>query len=327
MLRAIITGAGQDSSYLAEFLLDKQYEVLMLTRRHSTVYQNTNIKNILSNANFTIRYGDITDPIFIGRMLNDFAPHEYYGLAAQSHVGYSFENPVQTFKATGQAVISQLDLVKEFSPSTRFYNAATSELFGGVNVPDTGYTEESPFYPKSPYAVAKAAGFYATRNYREAYGMFACSGILFNHSSPRRGHDFATRKITRGIAKVKLGMEKKLKMGDLSPFRDEGHAKDYVKAQWLMLQQQEPQDFIISTGSGATIKEMFEYVCDIAGLEFKEVYESDPRFMRPSEVRFLRGNPSKANTILNWKPEYDWKELLREMYVSDLVELSEISNA
>lgn len=327
MFRAIVTGAGQDSSYLADLLIDKGYEVLMFTRRCSVNNEQVNVKHILDNPNFSLIHGDITDPTFIGRILHDFKPHEYYGLAAQSHVGYSFKDPVNTFNVTGASVLMQLDLIREFSPSTRFYNAATSELFGGLNVPDTGYTEESPFYPRSPYAVAKAAGFYATRNYREAYGLFACSGILFNHSSPRRGHDFATRKITRGIAKVKLGLESKLKMGDLSPFRDEGHAKDYVKAQWLMLQQKEPQDFIIATGSGATIEEMFCYVCELSGLKFEDVYESDPRFMRPSEVPFLRGNPSKANSVLNWKPEYNWKELLKEMYEADLSELSEDANA
>jgi GDPmannose 4,6-dehydratase len=322
MLRAIITGAGQDSSYLAEFLLEKQYEVMMLTRRHSVGYQNTNIESILDNENFTLRYGDITDSTFIGRILNDFKPHEYYGLAAQSHVGYSFKNPVQTFETTGQAVVSQLDLITEFSPSTRFYNAATSELFGGINVPIAGYDEQSPFYPRSPYAVAKAAGFYATRNYREAYGIFACSGILFNHSSPRRGLDFATRKITRGIASVKLGNNKTVKMGDLSAFRDEGHAKDYVEAQWLMLQQKEPSDYIIATGRGATIEEMFRYVCELADLDFKDIYEKDPRFLRPSEVPYLLGDSSKAKNELGWNPIYDWKNLLKEMYENDIRELS-----
>jgi len=293
----------------------------VFTRRRSVNNENENLKHIIDHPNLTVMHGDITDPTFVGRILHDFKPHEYYGLAAQSHVGYSFKDPVHTFDVTGRAVVMQLDLIREFSPATRFYNAATSELFGGLHVPDTGYTEESPFYPRSPYAVAKAAGFYATRNYREAYGLFACSGILFNHSSPRRGHDFATRKMTRGIAKVKLGMEEHLRMGNLEPYRDEGHAKDYVKAQWLMLQQEEPDDFVIATGYGASIEDMFKYICDLAGLKFEDVYRSDPRFMRPSDVPFLRGDPSKAKTVLGWEPEYDWQKLLKEMYEADLAEL------
>lgn len=321
MLRAVVTGAGQDSSYLADLLLEKGYEVLVFTRRRSVNNNNENLKQIIDHPNLTVMHGDITDPTFIGRVLHDFKPHEYYGLAAQSHVGYSFKDPLHTFDVTGRAVIMQLDLIREFSPATRFYNAATSELFGGLNVPETGYTEDSPFYPRSPYAVAKAAGFYATRNYREAYGLFACSGILFNHSSTRRGHDFATRKITRGIANVVLGKQEHLRMGNLSPFRDEGHAKDYVRAQWLMLQQEEPEDFVIATGDGATIEEMFRYVCSLGGLKFEDVYQSDPRFMRPSDVPFLRGNPAKAKSELGWEPEYDWKKLLKEMYEADLAEL------
>lgn len=321
MLRAVVTGAGQDSSYLADLLLEKGYEVLVFTRRRSVNNNNENLKQIIDHPNLTVMHGDITDPTFVGRVLHDFKPHEYYGLAAQSHVGYSFKDPLHTFDVTGRAVIMQLDLIREFSPATRFYNAATSELFGGLNVPETGYTEDSPFYPRSPYAVAKAAGFYATRNYREAYGLFACSGILFNHSSTRRGHDFATRKITRGIANVVLGKQEHLRMGNLSPFRDEGHAKDYVRAQWLMLQQEEPEDFVIATGDGATIEEMFRYVCSLGGLKFEDVYQSDPRFMRPSDVPFLRGNPAKAKSQLGWEPEYDWKKLLKEMYETDLAEL------
>jgi len=321
MLRAVVTGAGQDSSYLADLLLEKGYEVLVFTRRRSVNNENENLKHIIDHPNLTVMHGDITDPTFVGRILHDFKPHEYYGLAAQSHVGYSFKDPIHTFDVTGRAVVMQLDLIREFSPATRFYNAATSELFGGLNVPETGYTEESPFYPRSPYAVAKAAGFYATRNYREAYGLFACSGILFNHSSPRRGHDFATRKITRGIANVVLGNQEHLRMGNLSSFRDEGHAKDYVRAQWLMLQQEEPEDFVIATGDGATIEDMFRYVCGLADLKFEDVYQSNPRFMRPSDVPFLRGDPTKAKTELGWEPEYSWKGLLEEMYEIDLAEL------
>lgn len=318
MLKAIVTGAGQDSSYMAELLLSKGYEVVLFTKRRSVGGDHENVEHLLNNDNFVFLEGDITDPTFISRILHDYKPHEYYGLASQSHVGYSFKDPVHTFDVTGKAVVMQLDMIRQISPSTRFYNAATSELFGGLNCPEGGYNEQSPFNPRSPYAVAKAAAFYATKNYREAYGLHASSGILFNHSSERRAPSFATRKITKGVAEVKLGLKSKLQMGNLTPFRDEGCAKDYVMAQWLMLQQDKPDDYVVATGDGATIEQMFRYVCELADLEFEQVYEQDERFMRPSEVPFLKGDSSKAKRVLGWEPEYTWKALLKEMYENDL---------
>ena len=238
-----------------------------------------------------------------------------------SHVGQSFKEPLATFDVDAKAVIGQLECIRQNSPYTRFYQASTSELFGGLSCPSTGYTEDSMFHPRSPYGVAKLAAFWASVNYREAYGLFACNGILHNHSSPRRGYDFATRKITRGVARVSLGLDKTLKMGNLSAFRDEGHSKDYCKAMWMMLQAEKASDYLVATGSGATIKEMFEFVCGLAGLDFDNVYEMDERFMRPSDVPFLLGDPGKIQRELGWKPEYTWQSLLREMYEADLEEL------
>jgi GDPmannose 4,6-dehydratase len=323
-LKAVITGvAGQDGSYLAEYLLELGYEVIGITRRKSVNQGYENIDHLVGAPDFHLEVGDITDPTFISRVLFDHRPHEYYNLAAQSHVGYSFKDPVDTFRVDAEAVIMQLEMIRQITPSTRFYQASTSELFGGLNCPPEGFDEATPFHPRSPYAVAKAAAFYAVQNYREAYGMHASNGILFNHSSPRRGYDFATRKITRGIAKVKLGLASELRMGNLEAFRDEGHAKDYIKAMHLMLQQESPDDYIISTGFGATIEEMFRHVCELAGISFEDTYKADPRFMRPSDVAFLKGNSVKARTTLGWRPKYDWKGLLKEMYEKDLEELNE----
>ena len=321
-LTAVITGvAGQDGSYLAELLLSKGYRVIGVTKRHGTRSEYPNISNIVSNKNFVFIEGDVVDATLISRILHSHKPHEWYNLAAMSHVGQSFKEPLATFDIDARAVLGQLECIRQISPYTRFYQASTSELFGGLNCPDKGYDEESVFNPRSPYAIAKLAAYWAVRNYRTAYGMFACNGILHNHSSPRRGHDFATRKITRGVAKVKLGLETSVKMGDLSAFRDEGHSKDYCNAMHLMLQQDNAKDYLIATGAGATIEEMFRYVCELSGLSFNDIYEVNEKFMRPSDVPFLLGNPSKAMSELGWKPKYDWKGLLKEMYENDLEEL------
>lgn len=320
MLTAVITGvAGQDGSYLAELLLKKGYRVVGLTLRHGTLVKYMNIDHLLGNKNFKLFEGDITDQTLISRILHDHKPHEWYNLAAMSHVGQSFREPLSTFDVDARAVIGQLEMIRQLSPYTRFYQASTSELFGGLSCPREGYDERSPFHPRSPYGVAKLASFWAVKNYREAYGIFACNGILHNHSSPRRGFDFATRKITRGVARVKLGLQETLKMGNLSAFRDEGHSKDYVRAMWMMLQAERAEDYLVATGDGATIREMLEYVCSLAELDPDDVYEADERFMRPSEVPYLLGNPSKITKELGWKPEYSWKKLLKEMYENDLV--------
>lgn len=323
MLKAVITGvAGQDGSYLSELLLNKGYQVIGITRRKSVDPVIDNIEHLLRNPNFILVYGDITDPTLISRILHDHKPHEWYNLAAQSNVGHSFKEPLATFQVNAESVMMQLEMIRQISPFTRFYQASTSELFGGLSCPEEGYTEDSPFNPRSPYAVAKMAAYWAVKNYRDAYDLYACNGILHNHSSPRRGYDFATRKITSGVAKVRFGLQKKIRMGNLQPYRDEGHAADYVKAMHLMLQQDAPEDFLIATGKGATIEEMLRYVCELGGLDFDEVYEQDSRFMRPSDVPYLRGNPKKAKKILSWEPEYNWKSLLKEMYKKDIEILS-----
>ena len=326
MLTAVITGvAGQDGSYLADFLLEKGYSVVGITLRHGTVGSYRNLEHLGSNENFRLIEGNVIDQTLISRVLHDYKPHEWYNLAAMSHVGQSFKEPLAAFDIDAKAVIGQLEAIRQVSPYTRFYQASTSELFGGLSCPPTGYTESSRFHPRSPYGVAKLAAFWAVVNYREAYNLFACNGILHNHSSPRRGFDFATRKITRGVAKVKLGMEETLKMGNLSAFRDEGHSKDYCKAMWMMLQADSAEDYLVATGTGATIEEMFRFVCDLANLPFEEVYEQDERFMRPSDVPFLLGNPEKIQEELGWNPEFDWKALLTEMYNNDLSLLSRVA--
>lgn len=322
-LTAIVTGcAGQDGSYLSEFLLKKGYTVIGITRRKSVNNGLENLEKILKHENFKLLYSDITDSSFIGKLLIEWQPDEYYNLAAMSHVGQSFKEPITTFRVDGEAVIMQLDLIKQLSPHTKFYQASTSELFGGINCPEAGLNEDSRFHPRSPYAIAKAAAFYAVVNYREAYGLHASNGILFNHSSPRRGHDFATRKITKGIAAVKSGLAEHVRMGNLEAFRDEGHAKDYVEAQWMMLQQEVPDDYVIATGNPLSIGEMFKYVCeDLAGLKVEDVYRVDERFMRPSEVNFLKGDATKARKVLGWEPSYSCEDLLKEMYENDLAEI------
>jgi GDPmannose 4,6-dehydratase len=323
--RAIITGVyGQDASYLAELLIEKNYDVYGLYKRTSTGNNTKNISNIIANnPRFHLLEADICDHGQMNSIISDIKPDEFYNLAAQSHVGYSFKIPVETFRVDAEAVIGQLQALQKHSPGTKFYQASTSELYGGLNCPyrDGGYTEGSPFHPRSPYAIAKQAAYYSVVNAREAYKIFACNGILFNHSSPRRGEDFASRKITKGIASIKAGLTHNLHMGNLKAYRDEGHSKDYVKAMWLILQQEKPEDYVVATGEGASIEDMFKYVCELAELNFENVYVPDERFMRPSEVPVLLGNPAKIKSI-GWKPEYSWKKLLKEMYENDLKELS-----
>jgi GDPmannose 4,6-dehydratase len=319
MLTAVITGvAGQDGSYLAELLLSKGYAVIGILRRKSTGNNLQNLSEVIDNENFTLVYGDLTDSTFIYRVLYDYKPVEWYNLAAMSHVGQSFKEPVSTYDINAISVLKQLEAIRLISPYTKFYEACTSEVLGGVGCPKEGYTEESMFYPKSPYGVAKLSAFWSTKNYREAYNLFACSGILHNHSSPRRGIDFATRKITKGVANIRFGNQKHVSMGTLTSFRDEGHSKDYVKAMHLMLQQKEPEDFLIATGKGATIGEMLQYCCDLAGLNFDDVYERNELYCRPSEVNYLLGNPKKAKEKLGWEPVYTWQDLLKEMYLNDV---------
>lgn len=316
---AVITGvAGQDGSYLAEYLISIGYRVIGITRRKSTNCSLSNLNKIINNKNFKLINGDILDPSFLHKILYDEKPNEWYNLAAMSHVGQSFKEPIYCLKVNSESVLMQLEAIKTISPYTKFYQASSSEIFGTSKCPVDGFDENSSMNPASPYAISKLSSYWYVKNYRKSHNIFACNGILFNHSSTRRGYDFATRKITNGIAKIKLGIDQFLKMGDLSTFRDEGHSKDYCRAMHLMLQQTEADDFIISTGTGATIEEMLKYTCYMAGLDIKNVYRKDDRFIRPSEVPYLLGNSSKARSILGWSPDYDWKSLLREMYENDL---------
>jgi GDPmannose 4,6-dehydratase len=322
--RAICTGVlGQDASWLSEHLISLGYDVYGVYKRVSSGNNLENISQLTKHPRFHLIEGDICDAGFVNSLVKDLQPDEYYGLAAMSHVGHSFKIPVETFKIDAEAVIIQLEAIRHFSPSTKFYNAATSELFGGLGCPEQGFDESSKFNPRSPYAVAKLAAFHATKNYREAYRLHASSGILFNHSSTRRGEDFATRKITMGIANIVAGKATNLCMGNLEAFRDEGHAKDYVRAMHLILQQDNADDFVVATGTGATIREMLEHVCGLANLKIEDVYIQDERFMRPSEVPRLLGNPTKIRQVTGWKLEYTWKSLLTEMYEHDLAETTQ----
>lgn len=323
MKKAIITGVlGQDGSYLAEHLLDLDYEVIGVYRRISSGTNFNNLASISGHEHLRLIPGDILDYGFMTNLIGSEQPDEFYNLAAMSQVAHSFKTPVETFRLDAESVIGQLEIIKNVSPNTRFYQASTSELFGGLNCPVAGYTEDSPMKPRSPYAVAKLAAHETVRNYRESYGMFTCAGILFNHGSPRRPNDFATRKITDGVAKVKLGILPYLEMGNMEAIRDEGHARDYVKAMHLMLQQETPDDFVIATGENASIGEMLDHVCKIAGLDYNDVYRMNPAYMRPSEVPYLLGDCTKARNALGWSPQYNWKSLLEEMYEADFKRLS-----
>lgn len=323
MYRSIISGSGQDSSYMAELLLglNNPHKVIMFSKRNSSSSNNGNVKHLLNNPNFLFIDGDATDSTFLSRLILEYKPHNFYSMAAQSNVGYSFKNDQDTYKTNIESVSVQLSLINQFSKFTRFLFTSSSEMFGGVDCPKSGYVETDQFNPRSPYAISKVTGYYITKNYRDAYGLHASSSISFNHSSVRRGLDFATRKITNGVARVKSGKQKYVRMGDLSAFRDEGSAKDYCEGMYLMTQQTTPDDYILSTGVGATIEQMFRYVCSLADLRFEDIYQLDENFIRPSEVKYLLGNSSKANIKLNWYPKQTWKDLLKEMYIYDLATL------
>lgn len=319
MKTAIVTGAlGQDGSYLVEYLRSLNYHVVGITRRRSSdALSYGHLKHLRDDKHFELYHGDITDPIFITDLLCKYFPDEYYNLAAQSHVAHSFKNPIETHINDGMAVVTQLSLIEKHSPGTRFYQASTSELFGGLNCPVTGYTEQSVFYPRSPYAVAKLTAHASVINFREAYGLYACAGILFNHGSPRRGLDFVERKITNTIAKIKLGLSKEIMLGNLDAYRDLGHSKDYVRAQHLMLQSN-PNEYVIATGKTYQIKDIVDIVFELSGIKNKEDYiKFDPKMLRPSEVPYLLGNPNKALQELDWKPNYNLISLLEEMYEND----------
>ncbi len=322
--RALITGiTGQDGSYLAELLLEKGYEVYGIIRRAST-FNTSRINHIYQDphekgAKLKLIFGDLTDASSINKIVRDVQPDEIYNLAAQSHVRVSFDVPEYTADATGTGVIRLLEAIRENGLNTRFYQASSSEMFGKVQaVPQK---EDTPFYPRSPYAAAKLYGHWITKNYRESYGMFACSGILFNHESPRRGETFVTRKITKAVANIKAGLQDKLYLGNLDAKRDWGYAKEYVEAMWLMLQQDEPDDYVIATNETHTVQEFVERAFEHVGLNWKDYVEFDERYMRPAEVDLLIGDATKAKEKLGWEPKVTFEKLVDIMVDADMAEL------
>ena len=312
--RALITGiTGQDGSYLAEFLLEQGYEVIGLLRRTSTVTFER-ISHIQDRL--ILVSGDLLDESSLVHILREHRPTEVYNLAAQSFVQTSWSQPVFTGEVTALGVTRVLDAIRIADPDIRFYQASTSEMFGKVRaVPQT---ELTPFYPRSPYGVAKVYGHWITVNYRESYGMHASSGILFNHESSRRGLEFVTRKITHGAARIKLGLDRELRLGNLEAQRDWGYAPDYVKAMWLMLQQDEPDDYVIATGETHAVRELAEIAFAAVGLDYREHVVQDDRFMRPAEVDLLVGDSTKARERLGWQPSVDFKTLVETMVEADL---------
>ena len=349
MKKALITGiTGQDGSYLAEFLLEKGYEVhgvkrrssLFNTQRVDHIYQDPQVEN----SRFKLHYGDLSDTSNLTRILRDIEPDEVYNLGAQSHVAVSFESPEYTADVDAIGTLRLLEAIRflGLEQKTKFYQASTSELYGLVQ--ETPQKETTPFYPRSPYAVAKLYSYWVSVNYREAYGIYACNGILFNHESPRRGETFVTRKITRGLANIALGLEDCLHMGNIDALRDWGHAKDYVRMQWLMLQQDEPQDYVIATGKQYSVRDFITWSANALGIEIEfngsgldevgvvtgvsgnlapkvsvgqNIVRIDPRYFRPAEVETLLGDPSKAKAELGWVPEITAQEMCLEMVAED----------
>jgi GDPmannose 4,6-dehydratase len=316
---AFITGiTGQDGSYLAEFLLAKGYEVHGLIRRAST-FNTSRIDHIYQdphdpNPKLTLHYGDLTDGVGLTNLIREIQPTEIYNLAAQSHVMVSFTMPQYTAQVDAVGTVAILEAIRATKKDIRFYQASTSELYGSTPPPQN---EESKFRPRSPYASAKLMAYWSTVNYREAFGIHATNGILFNHESPRRGETFVTRKITRAVAAIKDGKQKKLYLGNLDAIRDWGYAKEYVESMWLMLQQPESSDYVVATGVGATVKDFVKVAFSHAGLEWEEYVEIDKKYERPTEVESLIGDPSKAQKILGWKAKTNWQELAKLMVDAD----------
>ncbi|MDQ4048091.1 MAG: GDP-mannose 4,6-dehydratase [Actinomycetota bacterium] len=312
--RALITGiTGQDGSYLAELLLEKGYEVHGLVRRSST---ETFQRLQGCRDDLILHTGDLLDQRSLTDVLRECEPHEIYNLAAMSFVAASWNQPVLTAEFSGVGVTRILEAVREVTPDARFYQASSSEMFGQVlEVPQT---EKTPFYPRSPYGVAKAYGHFITVNYRESYDLFACSGILFNHESPRRGLEFVTRKVTHGGASIRLGLSDEIALGNLDAERDWGYAKDYVEAMWMMLQQDEPDDFVVATGETHSVREVVDVAFDHLGLKPEDHIRVDPRHLRPAEVEHLIGDASKARDKLGWRPRTSFEELVRLMVEADL---------
>jgi GDPmannose 4,6-dehydratase len=338
MKKALITGVtGQDGSYLAEFLLDKGYEVHGIKRRSSLIntdridhlYQDPHEQDL----KFILHHGDLTDTTSLIRIIQEVQPDEIYNLAAQSHVAVSFEEPEYTANSDALGALRILEAIRilKLEKKTKYYQASSSELYGiAQEIPQT---EKTPFYPRSPYGVGKLYAYWITINYREAYGIYACNGILFNHESPRRGETFVTRKITRALTRIKLGIQKNLYLGNLDAKRDWGHAKDFVEAQWLMLQQQQPEDFVIATGKQHSVRDFINEAAknldmdiiwkgknleEIGSCAGKDIIKVDPRYFRPTEVEALIGDASKAKKRLNWSPKISFNQLVKEMVNEDL---------
>ncbi len=317
---ALITGVtGQDGSYLAELLLSKGYEVHGLIRRSST-FNTSRIDHIYQdphdpNPKLFLHYGDLIDGVGLTNLIREIKPDEVYNLGAQSHVQVSFTMPQYTGQVDAVGAVGLLEALRSADTNARFYQASTSELYGSTPPPQN---EESPFHPRSPYAAAKLMAYWCTVNYREGYGMHATNGILFNHESPRRGETFVTRKITRAVAEIAKGSKKKLFLGNLDAVRDWGYAKEYVESMWLMLQRDKPSDYVVATGVGATVKDFAEAAFSHAGLNWKDHIEVDKKYIRPTEVDALIGDPSKATKELNWKATTHWKELASIMVDADI---------
>lgn len=324
MKKALLTGiTGQDGSYLAELLLEKGYEVHGIIRRAST-FNTSRINHLYTDPHINgvrlfLHYGDIADSTNLIKLLYNLHPDEIYHLAAQSHVRVSFDIPEYTADVTALGTIRILEAIKEVGIKTKFYQASSSEMFGKVqSIPQS---EATQFYPRSPYAFSKVMAYWATINYRESYKMFACNGILFNHESPRRGETFVTRKITRSVARIKAGMEKKLYLGNLDAKRDWGYAKEYVEAMWLMLQQEVPDDFVIATGKTHSVKDFLEAAFSYVDLDWDKFVEIDPKYLRPTEVDLLCGDATKAKKVLGWEPKTSFEDLVKLMVDADIKEL------
>ena len=328
MKRALITGVtGQDGSYLAELLLEKGYEVHGVIRRSST-FNTSRIEHLYKDPHeadnrFHLHYGDVTDGVGISNLVRSLEPDEIYNLAAQSHVKVSFEMPDFTAQVDGVGTIRLLEAIRAAKIETKFYQASTSELYGSTPPPQS---ETSPFAPQSPYAAAKLYSYWVVRNYRDAYGLHASNGILFNHESPRRGETFVTRKITLAASRIKLGLQEKLYLGNLDAVRDWGFAPEYVKSMWLMLQQEKPNDYVVATGVGATVRDFCEASFSALDMDYREFVETEDRYTRPTEVDALIGDPSKAESTLDWKAKTHWKELAEIMIESDMRLISGKSN-
>jgi GDPmannose 4,6-dehydratase len=322
MPRALITGiTGQDGGYLAEFLLEKGYDVVGMVRRTSTI-NFERIRHIQDKI--TLVQGDLLDQVSLINLLEEYQPEEVYNLAAQSFVPTSFEQPVLTGEITALGVTRMLDAIRIANKGIKFYQASSSEMFGKVRtVPQN---EDTPFYPRSPYGVAKVYGHWITINYRESYGLFAVSGILFNHESPRRGLEFVTRKVTHGAARIKLGLADELRLGNLESRRDWGYAGDYVRAMWLMLQQDKPDNYVVGSGTTHSVRELCEVAFGCLDLDWEKYVVVDPKFYRPAEVDLLVSDPSKARRVLGWEPIVSFQELVQMMVGTDLEALQKAGN-